>query len=701
MGKTQLQGYDNNWLQYLVTPSINLSAALNPVLTCSLYWYVEAHSPFQSYDGWDGCNVWISLTNGNTWQILTPEYPDYTCSSLYSFGWRWEMGDSIPGWAGFSGGWTSARFNLAAFTEPSVRFRFAFASDAATCTANDSDLIGFFVDNVEVRDGTTPYLSNYGSGGGYPAEFTTQKGDSSGNFWVLTNSQWHSPLHSWNCDDRPFLSDALISSPILLPPNMQTLMTYWVHCLMPDANGDGDDFLDDFYHIEIAPSNSAIWTELAYDWAHNGSLQQWVERTNGYWNGAPILNLNLTPWAGQSVKLRFRVETDGNDDGGQGTGLYIDDVILSSSLLPNNDAGANRLLIPFPTYSGMTSINCTVDLINFGIFNQPGVPASWSINSLQIPITPWTAISPFDTVTRSFQWQSPQSGIFGLKAFTSLTDDENAVNDTAYGGLVEITPPGIFELGYDHRQITYLPDYYGFNFTQNTGPMAYFTPAAEGLTGNLYGSSIKAMFDTTGYCVLHIYASSIPPAPGLEGHNETVEITNTEIFPNWAEIDIGDVAFLQGGHPDFWVWFEISSDDFAPRITGHLQDAYSTGHFYGYDGVNLDPTVVNFNIRALLTNSSAVPPTIRATPQTLTLEPIFPNPFNSCTQLNYTLPLEGDVRLEVFDLVGRFVALLQEKRLLAGQHSLIWSAYDLPSGSYWIRMIANQQIRLQRVVLLK
>lgn len=703
-GKTSLSGYDNNWLQYLITPVIDLSGASNPVLTCSLYWAVEEPSYFQNYDGWDGCNVWVSANAGYSWQVLEPEYPAYTCRNLYGFGWLWGMSpDSIAGWAGFSGGWTSARFDLSYFTAPDIRLRFAFCSDAATCTADDPSLLGFFLDNIAVKDGPIVYLQNNGEGGAYPSEFTTDTGEPRGNFWVISSTNYHSSSHSWNCDDRYFLSDALVSPPISIPANMGTEMSYWVYCLMPDFNGDNDQFLDDYYYIEVAPFNSAIWTPLVYDYAVNGSQFAWVERTNGVWNGFRTNNINLTPWAGQSVRIRFRVVTDGNNDGGDGTGLFIDDVTLTSHALPNNDVGATNLIVPFPTFQGQGPITCTVGLANYGILNQPQVPAFWSVNGMTTSLIPWSQVAPADTVFRTFTWTPPASGLFDFKAFTQLTVDQDHSNDTAYAGLVDVTPQGFFELGYDHRQLTYLPDFYYFNFSQGIGPMVHFTPAADGIPGILYGNTIKGMFYSAGTLNLHIYADGPGGALGTEVYNAAVTIPPESLYPDaWAEMDISDVSYLQGGHPNFWVWLEITSQDYTPHITGHLLDAYTTGHFFTYDGSQSpDPSPINFNIRATLTGSAGVEGEDPALPCALSLSPNYPNPFNSQTSVVFSLPKPSRIKLSIYDLLGRQIRLLASGLYSAGTHRLNFDVGDLPSAIYICRLEADGAFLQNKLVLLK
>lgn len=702
-GQNELMGYDNNWLQYLVSPAIDLSDALEPVLTCSLYWAVEAPSVWGDYDGWDGCNVWIFNPDPlvNDWEVLIPE-SGYTCQSLYSFGWRWEMGPGIPGWAGNSSGWTSARFDLSNYLTSGIKIRFAFSSDNDFCTANDPSLYGFFIDNIEIKDSQQhTYLSNFAEGYGFPSEFTFETGDPSGDFWDITVEEYHSPIHSFNCDDCTFLSDALVSPYILIPNGRLTELRYWVYCDMPDYDGDQDGNLDDFYVIEVSPLNSPNWTQVVYDWAHNGSQLVWVQREYGYSNGYPTENIDLTPWAGQNVQIRFRVITDGNDDGGQGNGLFIDDVELCSTSLPANDVGAYRLIVPFPTYQGLNQVNCSVDIVNYGRVYQPQVPSFYSINGNTTALIPWPALNPRQSITRWFNWMPSGSGFYNFKAFTQLSNDEEPANDSCFAGLVEVTSAGIFELGYDHRQVTYLNDIYWFNYDQGSGALAHFTPQADGLSGDLYGYSVKAMFYSPGTFNLRIFADGAPGQPGAEVYMTSLTVESSEIYPNWAEFPIFDAAYLQGGHPNFWVWLEVTSTNNAPQITGHITDCFSTGHFFNYNGSNPTEFLYNFNIRTVLTDYLSVAQGETGVPYTLRLLPNSPNPFNSTTRIIFTLPVATETRLDVIDLLGREVARLLDQRMEPGEHHLIWDAEGLSSSCYWLRLRTETAMKFHQMILLK
>ncbi|MFC2170982.1 hypothetical protein ACFLQJ_03275, partial [Calditrichota bacterium] len=60
----------------------------------------------------------------------------------------------------------------------------------------------------------------------------------------------------------------------------------------------------------------------------------------------------------------------------------------------------------------------------------------------------------------------------------------------------------------------------------------------------------------------------------------------------------------------------------------------------------------------------------------------FPNPFNSTVNLQYSLPENGTFTLEVLNLLGQRISLLEGGKSSAGQHSTLWNAGENPSGLY-------------------
>lgn len=79
----------------------------------------------------------------------------------------------------------------------------------------------------------------------------------------------------------------------------------------------------------------------------------------------------------------------------------------------------------------------------------------------------------------------------------------------------------------------------------------------------------------------------------------------------------------------------------------------------------------------------------------------YPNPFNPTTSISYVLDSNADVSLEVFDLMGRKVAILVNGRQMAGEQSVSFDASNLASGVYVYRLSNGNQQITKKMLLLK
>jgi hypothetical protein len=78
-----------------------------------------------------------------------------------------------------------------------------------------------------------------------------------------------------------------------------------------------------------------------------------------------------------------------------------------------------------------------------------------------------------------------------------------------------------------------------------------------------------------------------------------------------------------------------------------------------------------------------------------------PNPFNSSVVISYSLPSPRQVRLEIFDPLGREVAALVNGRQLPGQKEILWDASDMTSGLYFYKLTAGEFSEVKKITLLK
>ena len=93
-------------------------------------------------------------------------------------------------------------------------------------------------------------------------------------------------------------------------------------------------------------------------------------------------------------------------------------------------------------------------------------------------------------------------------------------------------------------------------------------------------------------------------------------------------------------------------------------------------------------------------------PEEFALHQNYPNPFNPITTIQYDIPYQTDIRLIIFDILGREVTQLVDQTLDAGYHSTIWNGQDsfgLPvsAGVYFFQLQSNDFIKTQKMILLK
>ncbi len=90
-----------------------------------------------------------------------------------------------------------------------------------------------------------------------------------------------------------------------------------------------------------------------------------------------------------------------------------------------------------------------------------------------------------------------------------------------------------------------------------------------------------------------------------------------------------------------------------------------------------------------------------AIPNNVILHQNYPNPFNPVTVISFQLPASSEVTLEVFDLLGRRVALLVDGRQTAGTHTVHFDGSNLSSGTYIYRLQTEDFSEVRKMTLIK
>jgi hypothetical protein len=88
-------------------------------------------------------------------------------------------------------------------------------------------------------------------------------------------------------------------------------------------------------------------------------------------------------------------------------------------------------------------------------------------------------------------------------------------------------------------------------------------------------------------------------------------------------------------------------------------------------------------------------------PQNFDLSQNYPNPFNPSTTISFSIPVQSNVTLKIYDVLGREVDQLINENVNAGQHNIIWNAQNFSSGIYFYKIAAGDFIESKKMILLK
>jgi hypothetical protein len=89
------------------------------------------------------------------------------------------------------------------------------------------------------------------------------------------------------------------------------------------------------------------------------------------------------------------------------------------------------------------------------------------------------------------------------------------------------------------------------------------------------------------------------------------------------------------------------------------------------------------------------------TPSNFALIGNYPNPFNNSTIIKFRLADAGNIRLDIFNLLGQKIETLLSGTMSAGEHELVWNGNNVPSGIYFYRLVAGEKSTVKKMALIK
>lgn len=350
-------------------------------------------------------------------------------------------------------------------------------------------------------------------------------------------------------------------------------------------------------------------------------------------------------------------------------------------------------------------------------------PSASNINAISFPplgsaTTGWVATSTgiHKTTNSGANWvQQVASGSFTDILFPSLTTgfalrSTNSIQLTTNGGtnftsvnytpnslvggnkIIQLTTQNYLILGVDNTNDTsfiFKTTNQGVNWTQHARITGVFFNVVfiNQSTGIICGDQGVAMRTTNG------------------GANWTSVVTGTTNDLVGIQIISANVLCMVGSSGTIKKSTNAGINWLTQTcpVTANLRsiDMFSTDDFGLISGAGgtILKTTNGGTFTAVIQNGSEIP-------EAYSLNQNYPNPFNPSTKINFAIPNSGlnngsNVRLAVFDILGKEVALLVNENLTAGNYSIDFNASSHPSGTYFYRLTAGSFTDTKKLVLIK
>ncbi len=92
---------------------------------------------------------------------------------------------------------------------------------------------------------------------------------------------------------------------------------------------------------------------------------------------------------------------------------------------------------------------------------------------------------------------------------------------------------------------------------------------------------------------------------------------------------------------------------------------------------------------------------VEVVPTQFELSQNYPNPFNPITTINFSLPKQTQLKINIYNMLGELVETLSEGTYEAGYHKVTFNASILPSGAYLYRIENDAFVQVKKMLLLK
>jgi len=236
--------------------------------------------------------------------------------------------------------------------------------------------------------------------------------------------------------------------------------------------------------------------------------------------------------------------------------------------------------------------------------------------------------------------------------------------------------------------------YYRVQNYSNSSSSSYWF-RIDSLTGSLYH------FDSTNSCPFYfkenLIDSLLMPLYGTSNYCNTISVTSVQNVVKWNK---------QCVEKQFYRAAPISSYNYIRKYNSFFGPVYRKTYismgYYAYSSSTY--TLKGCMIDSVVYGDTEVVSINKITnliPEAYSLSQNYPNPFNSTSNLKFEIANLGNVKIVVYDIMGREVETLVNDMLQPGTYETTFDGSMLNSGVYFYRLVTDGFTETKRMLLIK
>jgi hypothetical protein len=338
-------------------------------------------------------------------------------------------------------------------------------------------------------------------------------------------------------------------------------------------------------------------------------------------------------------------------------------------------------------------------------------------------------LNPYSLSTPAFSYMQPKyywydnTSSYNRISYTDITYFNNSGGDSVEVSFCGV--PDSTKIYFAKCDINGNPPVSSMGAGGNIGgndPTAYKTNARLSSNGNDNGSIVCVFRQNTGtnWNVKWLTTSNYGNfAGGFSESNLLGSSANQNYSPEIAGVRNGNthyVTFLTKSAEDSIHYISMNSEgilnhtakmnyfsastEIAPKPVFRYQNNDSCFMIYSEEGPkNMISTAgCSGNPIGIINNQI---------PEKFSLFQNYPNPFNPSTTISFSIPNKAFVKLTIYDVQGKEIAVLADSEYLTGSYDLIFNGNGLASGVYFYKLETSQRrasggfTEIKKMVLLK